>query len=147
MASAASVVVLIYFTLFGVPLVHNIWNYLYRQKRYQSPLLLGFYFSASLLFVSRVVQFTSFALFDFRLIPYYFVGTVAAVSSVGASLVMGAFQIASMTELYFLVKLSVKPKDRVSEQLVVMTKIDQKIKIMHFVLYFTCAFITCLYTF
>ena len=52
-----------------------------------------------------------------------------------------------MTELYFLVKLSVKPKDRVSEQLVVLTTIDKKIKVMHYVLFITTAFIVCLYTF
>lgn len=70
-----------------------------------------------MLFVSRVVQFGCYALFDFGLVPFYYVGTVSAVSAVGASLVMGAFQIGSMTELYFLVKLSVRPKDRVSQQI------------------------------
>ena len=52
-----------------------------------------------------------------------------------------------MTELYFLVKLSVKPKDRVSQQMIIMAKIDYKIKVMHYVLYVMCFCIVGLYTF
>jgi len=50
-----------------------------------------------------------------------------------------------MTELYFLVKFSVKPYERVSQQLEVMEKIDYKIKLMHYIVYIISALIISVY--
>lgn len=60
---------------------------------------------------------------------------------------MGTFQIASMAELYFLIKLSVKPQDGLSQQVILMEKTDKKIEIMHRILYLTSAVVVILYTF
>lgn len=50
-----------------------------------------------------------------------------------------------MTELYFLVKFSVKPYEGVSQQLEVMEKIDYKIKLMHYIVYCISALIISVY--
>lgn len=60
---------------------------------------------------------------------------------------MGAHIIASMTELYLIIRISVKPKDRVSEQLEVLSSLDKKITIIHLVLYILTASIIGIYTY
>jgi hypothetical protein len=55
LGTSALIVVIIYFVFFGFPLAYNSWHYLYKQSRYKTPILLGFYLSAFALFVSRVV--------------------------------------------------------------------------------------------
>jgi len=50
-----------------------------------------------------------------------------------------------MTELFLLIKLSVKPEARVSAQVEVLEILDRKTKILHYILYFTTAFVLAIY--
>jgi hypothetical protein len=58
-------VVLVYLIFMGTPLAYNIWNYIVKQKRYKSHLLSGFYFSAFMLLIARLTQFSAYSLFNF----------------------------------------------------------------------------------
>ena len=50
-----------------------------------------------------------------------------------------------MTELFLLIKLSVKPEARVSAQVEVLEILDRKTKILHYILYFTTVFVLAIY--
>ena len=52
-----------------------------------------------------------------------------------------------MTELYLIIRLSVKPQNRVSEQIEVLSILDKKIQIVHYVLYATTIFVFVIYTY
>jgi len=52
-----------------------------------------------------------------------------------------------MTELFLLIRLSIKPEASVSAQVEVLEKLDKKVKILHYILYITTAFVSAIYTY
>ena len=50
-----------------------------------------------------------------------------------------------MTELFLLIRLSIKPEAIVSAQVEVLEILDKKVKILHYLLYITTAFVLAIY--